>query len=521
LSGPIKVCVCTKTGTLKEIQSEHTIRAGVRGFANMDVINRHSGHIAINNMCAFACPYGFCPESACRIYAPNDGSDGSVTNPYVPAVDTALPPGFCPPKEYASFEAISKDLDNIAEHCGPQYILDVVERLFAKINKRYNEIMKDDYPKYFDYYATHLYKQTWTVLKAFMLRQSDRYFECQIMEEIFCCPGCEFKGYDCRYCERGADVCSSAGPWVNGDLPSKFIKKTQPCPPQYQERGHGDDARQSIYWKLRDDKRADFFADLENATGVNSTFVSFPDKTVVESIPPSCVPRPPAEMSEKCLAQNHWFKAPSLAGFSKDEVIDPSVLLGQALENVESVRVRIRARQWEMMTGTYTDVAEETDLVDAVMLPALMLDMMLKQLEEVAKIGKELVEDEIKTLVTNLLGIFFTLLSMGGSLVTNTFFSVARAQISRAMVLVGEGGNLGLGIEGVVSDPDSLAWFIIGLFMSAEGVINADIVVQAAKARRVFGDNFKPGEVELNFPELKFSDAILMRGPFAKCARRW
>ncbi|KAK7429860.1 hypothetical protein QQZ08_003705 [Neonectria magnoliae] len=26
------------------------------------------------------------------------------------------------------------------------------------------------------------------------------------MEEIFCCPGCQFKGYNCRYCQYGKDL---------------------------------------------------------------------------------------------------------------------------------------------------------------------------------------------------------------------------------------------------------------------------------------------------------------------------
>ncbi|KAK7429859.1 Glucan endo-1,3-alpha-glucosidase agn1 [Neonectria magnoliae] len=129
--GPIKVCTCTKTGTLKEIQSERDIILDVKGFGNVKVVKNHSGKIAINNMCAFACPYGFCPRQACASHTPD------------PSFDISVP--FCPVKDYDSIEDLCDDLSEIGEHCGTQSVIQMAERLPERIGMRFSEIMKGGY----------------------------------------------------------------------------------------------------------------------------------------------------------------------------------------------------------------------------------------------------------------------------------------------------------------------------------------------------------------------------------------
>lgn len=410
--GPIKVCTCTKTGTLKEIQSEKTIKPGVKGFGNVAVMRNHPGKIAINNMCAFACPYDFCPSKACASETPPNAHF-----PYVPnvAFDSAVP--FCFPKDYDSIEALYKDLDNIGEHCGPQYVLQMAWRLLRPINTRFDEIMKGGYDGYFKIYAQYVSKQAPAVLFEFLKQQSDRYFTCEVMEEIFCCPGCQFKGYNCRYCQYGDDVCVASGPWGNGELLFKFEKKREPCPPQYQERGQGDNDRHSIYWTLRSDKEEDFYKDVEVATGAKKEFIQFPERIAIKTLSTGCIGLPGSTMPEKCYARDHWYNAPVVSGFGKDDVTNPKEAIEKGLVNMAAMQLKLMAIHWEVLAGTYAGEGEDIDVVDAVMLPIFMFQESLKSMEEVVTMAKEIKAAQEKEFILHMLStVFFVVGAVGGAL---------------------------------------------------------------------------------------------------------
>jgi hypothetical protein len=445
-------------------------------------------------MCAFGCPYGFCPPAACTSTNEN-GDDSGGNSDYQPPASYDRPIRFCPFIAFESMEDLVNNFSTIEEqYCIPQHILRVATIALGKITTGFNEIMKADYDKYFDYYATYVAKQSPTVMKAFLNKQSDRYFTCEVVEEVFCCPGCQFKGnLNCRYCKNTADVCEK-GPYVNGQLPSIFEKKRQPCPPQYQERGNGDVNVHSVYWTLRKDKEEDFYKDVEADTGIKKEFIKWPEKSVMNPLSTACVGLPGSTMPQKCLDQNHWFNAPQVQGFEKGDVINPKQKLQESLENIEKLKKDLGAALWEVMGGGYFSEAEDVDLVDSVMLPIFMFEEGLKSMQQVAEMGKEIKASQEKEFILHMLSSTFFLIGGLGTALAGA----GLAQLGRILVLIGEAGGTALGIEGVVSDPTTAPLLIFGLVMSGRAIRDANNVARAASIRRTM----PPWEIE------KFSPAV-------------
>ncbi|KAK7413092.1 hypothetical protein QQX98_008040 [Neonectria punicea] len=462
------------------------------------------------------CPYGFCPTQACASQTRDDNPNTHLPYKPDPSFDISVP--FCPVKDYDSIEDLYDDLANIGEHCGTQYVIQMAERLLERINTRFSKIMKASYDDYFEIYAEYVSKQAPAVLSEFLKKQSDRYFTCEIMEELFCCPGCQFKGYDCRYCQYGKDVCDAGSPWGNGELPSKFEKKREPCPPQYQERGNGDNDRHSIYWTLHGDKEEDFYNDVEVATGAKKEFIEFIDKFNVMTPPTGCIGLVGSTMSEKCLAQNHWFNVPVVRGFSKDDVTNPKKAIEEALVNMAAMRIQLMASRWEILAGTYAGEADDFDLIDAIILPIFMVEESLKSMEEVVKMAKEIKAAQAKEFILHMLStVFFVIGAVGGALA-----SAGLASLGRVLVLIGEAGGTALGIEGVVSDPTTAPVLIFGLIMSGRGIRDVSNVARAARIRRAM----PTWEVEKFSPEIAkkmnfVDDALNNRNVNRVCKGIW
>ena len=101
-------------------------------------------------------------------------------------------------------------------------------------------------------------------------------------------------------------------------------------------------------------------------------------------------------------------------------------------------------------------------------------------MENVVEMAKEIEEAEKKTLILNLLSGFLFLLGGAGS----TLASAGMQTIGRIAVYLSELGGTGMGIYGIVTDPQSAPMSIFGFIMSGRSIRDVNNVASAAKIKR-------------------------------------
>ncbi|KAK2728197.1 killer toxin subunits alpha beta [Colletotrichum kahawae] len=258
------------------------------------------------------------------------GGSGGDHTPYLPNPKDDNPLSTCPDaSKYTTIAQLKADAGLVDLWCGPQYTITILLQMLQDSLARYDEIMASGYDKYFKIYADYLVSNAWSALRNFMLKHGDEYFTCKITEETTCCNVCKAEGVSCQWCR---DPCDVQGPY--DDL-RRYTNTSQPCPPDYSQRGMNSNDENTIYWNLRSDKEGDFWDAAAAEVGAPREKMNIAKLQSVGILDSSCS-RDSAyngieHMTASCYYRNFWFDAPHVEGFNTDDVTNPKTILNKAL----------------------------------------------------------------------------------------------------------------------------------------------------------------------------------------------
>ncbi|KAF7550314.1 hypothetical protein G7Z17_g5812 [Cylindrodendrum hubeiense] len=410
----------------------------------------------------------------------DDDSSGDHTD-YIPDPSDDNPlPSCTDSASYTTFDEIEAHAGSIDMWCGPQYSITILLQLLKDTLDRYDEIMADGYDHYFNVYSEYVVGNAYSVLQNYMLDHGDEFFDCKITEEYTCCNTCKFEDISCQWC---AEECDIDSPYDDGHGWGNF---SEPCPPDYSERGMNDNDEKTIFWTLRDDTKDDFWTDVTAEVGAPENRLPITARQQIGTLSSSCareaVFNGEDKMSKSCYYTKFWYNAPTVDGFVEDDVVNPKETVGQALANTQPLIDQLSASLFEIMAFTWE--ADPEDIVDSVAMSIFLIRDSVDLMEEVVEMAKELEEADKKSLILNLLSALFFVIPALGS----TLASLGLTTLGRAFVWIGEGANIGMGIYDMVGNPNAIPLDIFGIILSVKGIRDVGNARKAATARRGMSD---------------------------------
>ncbi|KAK2038862.1 hypothetical protein LZ31DRAFT_588081 [Colletotrichum somersetense] len=451
---PIAVCYCLAQGALNLLEPTSSSDARTVDGAPED-----------HGLCAFACARGHCPGMC----ASGDETDLWKAGYYVPEYDAAEDELY--PSAMASFAACDPDarpttldelLDGISKGsynpaCYDRWALRILSDLLDNFQSDYQDALRD-YDDLFGYYAEYVEGTINPQLMAYM--------------DLDGGPGNRF--FTCSW---------------------KIASKTKsgPCPPSEQ------------FWKLGESWKIDyklidadgFYEAVERDLGIEKDWISFgewhqtTDSECIDA--PDWRPHGPKTPCRKM--QLYKTGIPVKSGTVK--VPDPKDVIEAAMPNIELLSTRLLSAYAIVVMG-YAD--DPGDIITAAAMPVFMLEGVIESMKQIKKIGAEQQALDKKSLVLEILSIILALLPIAGELVSAAFGGAAI--VARMALLIGEIGNAALTIEGIVEDPVSAPFAIMGPLVgpfggssrrtSAQGFRAAAAARKALTAEKLtlFGNRF-------------------------------
>lgn len=444
-----------------------------------------------------SCCDGTCDEEDEEGDEDEDGGDGNP-QPFDPDPKADSPDPNCPYEPTTLDEVFNLNYFNdLPTHCVPQYMIPILQSMLEEATNRYNEIMADGYDHYFSVYSDYIVENAGAALYEFLKDSGNDYFDCDVWQEYPCCTSCEFEKVSCfgciekvspafnlsKYMKLTSEQCNIESPWDDGH---EWHIRDQPCPPDYSERGIGDDWRQSIFWSFQnEEKEDDFYVAAAAEVGAPADKFRVADRMRIPTTHFNypCAQEHAAEgwegLSDVCKQEDFWFDVPVVDdSFNGDDVVNPKDIVKQSLEDAGKLVEPMAEFGLAMMAFEFED--DEYDIIDALILPVFMMNESIKYMETVVETAKDIEEAEKTAFIVNLLSSILILVGFGGTALA----SAGLRTLGRTLVYLAETGHAGLGIHAVMSVPESAPLLIFGLIMSGVGIRDVNKVSRAAQIRR-------------------------------------
>ncbi|KAK4206907.1 hypothetical protein QBC37DRAFT_456949 [Rhypophila decipiens] len=303
----------------------------------------------------------------------------------------------CTNVQYDKIEDIPAD-KSIKAPCYVIYALETTSRFLASGIDRFKSLVNSQgYDRKFNIFAEVQLERAKGALFAFSSQNGSTYFDCTVAEKVYCCTTCRdglgHSASECKHCApltttNKDPVCVFDSPW-NAENNFEYRNMSQPCPPDYSQRGLGRD--QSVWWKLKSSAE----------TGVNASFIGrggwlLPSYNNEETgYETSCALNP---WSSGCVNKHNWFDTLRvLPNYETEDVPNPKTIISDHLDLWQDTIGDINEIVEELRTGRFR-MGEETGRIDPRYYPLMVIPMMgmlnssLNLMEEIMDMADEIAE---------------------------------------------------------------------------------------------------------------------------------
>jgi hypothetical protein len=174
-------------------------------------------------------------------------------------------------------------------------------------------------------------------------------------------------------------------------------------------------------------------------------------------------------------------------------VPNPKDIVTTAMTNMTQLKTTIWATQMDIMLGTWQ--GPNNDVVQAVSMPAFLVAQAIDSMQIAKNMGEAQKKEDQTNLIMLVLGIVFAFLPFVGEALE---FADGLAMLTRALMLVADAGNVGLGIADVIQHPGDAPVIILSTLLGLGGANrNPDkfATMAAEKAAMADADMQKVGPV--------------------------
>jgi glucan 1,3-beta-glucosidase len=191
-------------------------------------------------------------------------------------------------------------------------------------------------------------------------------------------------------------------------------------------------------------------------------------------------------------------------GFTPD---NPKTIITNALPQIGSMQDNILAREIDIASNTWNNNTD--DVVQTIAMPVFMIQQAVDAMNSVKGIAEQQKKEDQLKLIILILGIIFSFIpfleEVGPSLgIADGVFEIAAAA-----------GNIGLAIQGIVSDPASAPMDILSALTLGKAKTTEDFAGLAAAERALTDDDLTAIGTDFKADEDKLEETLI-RGCFKK-----
>lgn len=459
--------------------------------------------------------------------SPDDDDDGDDL-PDLPN----LPP--CDAR-YSTLEDLDASSSSFPSNCRAIYLVETLSTVLKTAVKSYHDLLQNGYDASFKTYSQAVAQSAGASVRDFVNQNGNKYFSCVVTEASVCCDYCKTgsaSDNQCKYCFK--DTCYRTCSSITGCTTSerlaserlikkyavnnqdrssnstigqvessqlfgqlahavdregsapqqvlivKSINETEPCPPDYSQRGFGPDNPhiQSVYWTLNADKTDQFYKDLEDSTGIPKDkiqFVNYNDGA-------DCGPH--AKPDDDCWSTNMDFGMAQPVGYSASDITNPKNTVQKALDNSNTLLDQIAYVSTNLRNDGFD--GNPFDLVDSISIPVLMITEAVDSMAQVQSAAGEMNAAKEKGIILAFIGAILFLIPVAGEIIGAV---TEMADVSAILLTVGAVGNAAMDIYTIVDDPENAPLAIFDLVMAPLALLDVVGLAKAAKIRRGMSDD--------------------------------
>ncbi|KAH8800173.1 glycoside hydrolase family 18 protein [Xylogone sp. PMI_703] len=392
---------------------------------------------------------------------------------------------------FDSIEALDAAADSIPLHCQIVYTLTALNNLLKVALSNYTDMINNGYDGKFNTYSKSIADSAGSLVHDFVYNNGNKYFSCIIPEASYCCSECSNTPRKCNYCfddDKCQITCIAGvscptkretGPGNGGGGSSvtidniKWANHTEPCPPDYSQRGAGPDNPyvQSIYWTLTNSNG--FFADLAANTGIGQNKVAFKDVDRGNDCAPS------SKQGDSCFNIGYDYNIPVVNGYSQSDVANPKDIVSNGLPKVQQLGPQIDSILTELSADAW--FGDGYELLDAISMPIFMIAEATEQMGTVEQVADEIDAEKRKAFILAFVSAILFFVPVIGEVVG----SIAElADIGTIISLLGAAGNAAQDIYTIVDDPNNAPLAIFDLVLTPLALADLSAISKAAGFRR-------------------------------------
>ncbi|KAM7212126.1 killer toxin alpha/beta [Rhypophila decipiens] len=393
----------------------------------------------------------------------------------------------CTNVQYEKIEDIPAD-KSIKDVCYVIYALETTSRFLASGIDRFKSLVNSQgYDRKFNIFAEVQLEQAKGALFAFSSQNGSTYFDCTVAEKVYCCTTCRdglgHSASECKHCApltttNRDPVCVFDSPW-NAENKFEYRNMSQPCPPDYSQRGLGRD--QSVWWKLKSSVDWDTLREtIEAETGVNASFIGrggwrLPSYNNEDTgYQTSCALNP---WSSGCVNKHNWFDTLRvLPNYETEDVPNPKTIISDHLDLWQDTIGDINEIVEELRTGRFR-MGEETGRIDPRYYPLMVIPMMgmlnssVTLMEEIMDMADEIAEQkkiEFAMMWVEMIGTVLPFFTPWAALTLSGRLTFARV-LKLGITWTGELSSRAAAVYSIIENPELTPAILFGLM--AQGAL--------------------------------------------------
>jgi hypothetical protein len=235
-----------------------------------------------------------------------------------------------------------------------------------------------------------------------------------------------------------------------------------------------------------------FYDTLQSMYGINSTWVTFGDRT---DSPHSGECSGPARNS--CVV-THYSYVNELQAASNINVPNPKDTIANSLPAIYTLQDTMLARQLDLAYGLWN--GSSGDLVQVFSIPVFMAQQAVSAMTAAKQLAQTYAKEQKIQLILEILGAVFAFLPFLDDIAPEI---EALSGVLDGVSAVAVAGNVGLKIQSIIADPSSAPIEILSFLAGGAGRDTDEVAVMAAKRRALtedeigqIGDDFKENNDE-------------------------
>lgn len=375
----------------------------------------------------------------------------------------------CPDRSFSDLQDLEQNGGDLPAPCAAEQAMEILTKMLDDAVSKFHNLDNEKYDKRFKQY-----------IEAVKAISTANIGECMSWNGNGPCN----KYFDCTFQDSGGQSSGS-------------------CP--MTEYDPFSDASFTIVYDLQD--KEGLFKTLAEDFGVSGDWITFEDQTqedrcVGRAPPPGANPRPvdqgaPVERRQ-CMEYKRVFKGfPTIKDDSK--IPNPKEAIQASLENIDELYSEITLASIDIALGIWE--GSDSELVEAVSLPILMIVQSVNSMEQIHKIGEEIEDKENeqkrKNLILTIIMAAIIVIPIAGEAALALGWTTLA--IARIAIMIGVAGEVALSVVDMVDDPSSVLMsamllLIPGLPGSIKRTDSA--VKDLVKKKRDYGDHLhRIGEV--------------------------